>query len=124
MTVKDIAIEGELKTGSVLKALYTLSGNEKADASVLEWYRITPSGEETLVKAVPSYADKSYTITQEDAGCLIKLVIKPETISGTTGDSKSFVSAQVPKQPNETGAAVKNLNSRILHHSMRQRYGP
>ena len=44
MTVKDIAIEGELKTGSVLKALYTLSGNEKADASVLEWYRITPSG--------------------------------------------------------------------------------
>ena len=99
VTVKDIAIEGELKTGSVLKALYTLSGNEKADASVLEWYRITPSGEETLVKAVPSYADKSYTITQEDAGCSIKLVIKPETISGTTGDSKSFVSAQVPKQP-------------------------
>ena len=99
VTVKDIAIEGELKTGSVLKALYTLSGNEKADASVLEWYRITPSGEETLVKAVPSYADKSYTITQEDAGCFIKLVIKPETISGTTGDSKSFVSAQVPKQP-------------------------
>lgn len=99
VTVKDIAIEGELKTGSVLKALYTLSGNEEADASVLEWYRITPSGEETLVKAVPSYADKSYTITQEDAGCSIKLVIKPETISGTTGDSKSFVSAQVPKQP-------------------------
>mgnify|MGYP002227805406 FL=1 len=65
----------------------------------MEWYRITPSGEETLVKAVPSYADKSYTITQEDAGCFIKLVIKPETISGTTGDSKSFVSAQVPKQP-------------------------
>ena len=59
VTVKDIAIEGELKTGSVLKALYTLSGNEEADASVLEWYRITPSGEETLVKAVPSYADKS-----------------------------------------------------------------
>ena len=99
VTVKDIAIEGELKTGSVLKALYTLSGNEETDASVLEWYRITPSGEETLVKAVPSYADKSYTITQEDAGCSIKLVIKPETISGTTGDSKSFVSAQVPKQP-------------------------
>lgn len=78
--------------GHTLTVHYSLgSANNANDASVIRWYRVdATTGTETLVKAATVNADTSYTITKDDQGSCIKVVVLPETISGKQGTSQSY----------------------------------
>jgi len=85
-------IEGTLKTGETLQAAFDLGDNEGANASTIQWYRVDAEGKETCVKSSLAYLDRTYTVAEEDDGCYIKVVVKPETISGTQGTEASMKS--------------------------------
>ncbi|SFR86558.1 pectinesterase family protein [Anaeromicropila populeti] len=75
--------------GHKLTAGYALGDNDKNDASVIRWYRVDQNGVETLVKSSTALVDKTYTITADDIGNYIKVVVIPETISGKKATEKS-----------------------------------
>lgn len=99
------SIAGELKKDSVLTAKYSIGHNDSADASTIQWYRVTKDNEETLLKTALAYCDSTYTVTEEDNGCYIKLVVTPETISGTKSEAKTVQSelavGEKPTEPSE-----------------------
>ncbi|SEW41257.1 pectinesterase family protein [[Clostridium] fimetarium] len=78
--------------GHTLTVHYSLGAkNDLSDASTIRWYRVNATtGVETLAKVSSASAGNSYTITTADQGFLIKVVVIPESISGTVGASKSY----------------------------------
>ncbi len=56
----------------------------------IQWYRVAEDGQETLVKTSLAYLDRTYTISADDKGCYIKVVVTPETIGGVLGTAVDF----------------------------------
>lgn len=55
------------------------------DSALIQWYRVSPDGTETLIRATTAYISKTYKITGADAGHYIKAVVTPETVNGLKG---------------------------------------
>ncbi len=87
---EDLVIEGEATSGTTLEAVFSLGDNEGANASTIQWYRVAEDGQETLVKTSLAYLDRTYTISADDKGCYIKVVVTPETIGGVLGTAVDF----------------------------------
>ncbi|WP_404331623.1 pectinesterase family protein [Mesobacillus maritimus] len=60
------------------------------DSSLIEWYRVSADGTETLIRATTAYISKTYKITSADADHYIKAVVTPETVNGLKGTQMSI----------------------------------
>lgn len=93
-TVPYVVDNGDINApypGHTLTVGYSLGeNNDKNDASVIRWYLVGDDGTETLVKSSTANADKTYQITADAAGKHIKVVVIPQTISGTVGTELSY----------------------------------
>ena len=85
--------------------------NDAGDASVIRWYIVADDGTETLSCSSTANADKSFTIPSEAEGKHIKVVVIPQTISGTTGEAAEYkVEAFVREgyeDPSSTGSDIE-----------------
>ena len=85
--------------------------NDASDASVIRWYIVADDGTETLSCSSTANADKSFTIPSEAEGKRIKVVVIPQTISGTTGEAAEYkVEAFVREgyeDPSSTGSDIE-----------------
>ncbi len=68
--------------GHTITLHYSLGKADKADMSLIQWYR-----DDKLVKQSAGYADKTYFITKEDSGHIIKAVVTPMTRDGAKAES-------------------------------------
>lgn len=99
--------EGEYQPGHMLKAEYSLgAANDANDCSIVEWYRVL-DGAETLIKASSVIADDTYTLTSDDSGAYIKIIVRPENVDGIKGAEGTYttseaVSNEVYVEPLET----------------------
>lgn len=99
-----------MAVGCLLKVEYSLgAANDANDCSIIEWYRVTGE-EEVLVKTSSVIADNTYTLTADDAGAYIKVIVRPENTEGIKGEPASYatdtpVSSEVYKKPGQTTAA-------------------
>lgn len=79
--------------GHTITVHYSLGKiSEDEDESLIQWYRVEnvkKDAKETLVKQSAGYADKSYLLTKEDSGFIIKCVVTPKLRSGETGNAIS-----------------------------------
>jgi pectin methylesterase-like acyl-CoA thioesterase/lysophospholipase L1-like esterase len=69
---------------------FTIPNDDLNDSSLIQWYRVSPDGAETLIHATTAYISKTYKITSADAGSYIKAVVTPETVNGLKGTQKSI----------------------------------
>jgi len=60
------------------------------DSSLIQWYRVSPEGSETLIHATTTYISKTYKMTSDDVGYYIKAVVTPEIVNGLKGEQKSI----------------------------------
>lgn len=74
--------------GNTLTVKYELN-DKNSDASVIIWY-----ADDAVVKCATAATGKTYKIRKEDTGKIIKVVVKPEFISGLTGVEKSYTLAE------------------------------
>ncbi len=79
-------------TGNTISLGYEFekSNDNQNDSSLIQWYRVSPDGTETLIKATTAYISKQYKIASDDAGNYIKAVVTPETVNGKKGTPKSI----------------------------------
>ena len=76
--------------GHTLTAGYSLgTANDQSDVSRIQWFRVR-DGVETPVKTATANVSRSYQITREDVGAQIKVTVTPATLSGQTGQAKSY----------------------------------
>jgi pectate lyase/pectin methylesterase-like acyl-CoA thioesterase/lysophospholipase L1-like esterase len=69
---------------------FTNPNDNVNDSSLIEWYRVSPDGTETLIHATTAYISKTYKITSADAAHYIKAVVTPETVNGLKGIQMSI----------------------------------
>ncbi len=74
--------------GHTITLHYSLGKLDSEDISLIQWYRIK-DGKEILTKQSTGYADKTYLLTKEDTGAIIKAVVTPQTRGGTPGKAVS-----------------------------------
>ncbi|MDQ0972352.1 pectin methylesterase-like acyl-CoA thioesterase/lysophospholipase L1-like esterase [Neobacillus niacini] len=60
------------------------------DSSLIQWYRVSLDGTETLIHATTAYISKTYKLTSADAGYYIKAVVTPENVNGLKGTKMSI----------------------------------
>jgi lysophospholipase L1-like esterase/pectin methylesterase-like acyl-CoA thioesterase/chitodextrinase len=74
-------------TGNTISLGYEFeSVNDNSnDSSLIQWYRVSPEGTETLIKTTTAYMSKTYKISTDDVGSYIKAVVTPETVNGLKG---------------------------------------
>ncbi len=84
-----------VQIGDSLDVTYSIGKNEAYDTSVIQWVRVSEDGTEEVIKGYSALqTGHSYKITELDQGCTIKVVVKPETISGYQG-TEAFASVTV-----------------------------
>ncbi len=94
------------KAGHTLTVGYSLGAQDANDASLINWYAVSPDGAETLVKSSAANVSRSYKIQQGDLGCRIKVSVTPLTLSGEMGETKSYTLLETVKEGwNDPGAA-------------------
>ncbi len=92
--------------GHTLTVGYSLGDNDPSDASLIYWYRIDPDGSQTQVKASTANVSRSYKIDRADVGCRVMVTVVPATLSGATGEPRSYTLAETVKDGwNDPGAA-------------------
>ncbi|WP_081798017.1 pectinesterase family protein [Neobacillus dielmonensis] len=69
---------------------FTNHNDNVNDSSLIQWYRVSPDGTETLINATTAYISKTYKLTSADAGYYIKAVVTPETVNGLKGAPMSI----------------------------------
>ncbi|MCY7822553.1 pectinesterase family protein [Bacillus spizizenii] len=71
-------------TGNTISLGYEFNNpnDNQNDSSLIQWYRVSPDGTETLIQATTAYISKTYKITSADEGYYIKAVVTPETVNG------------------------------------------
>ncbi|NDO49116.1 hypothetical protein FMM75_06635 [Lachnospiraceae bacterium MD335] len=83
----------ELCVGDVLTLAYELElENGEEDASVIGWYRVTGNAEVPL-----NASGNTYTVTPDDIGSKIKVMVTPATSTGRTGEAASYTIDAVVK---------------------------
>lgn len=71
------------KAGHTLTVGYSLGeANSANDVSVIEWYRVSPDGANTLVKTSVANVSKTYQIQPGDLGCRIMVNVIPSVVGG------------------------------------------
>lgn len=99
----------EIAAGDILNVSYSLGKNENYDTSVIQWIRTKTDGSKEVAAGYSALQkDYSYKVTELDSGCTLSVVVKPETISGYTGEEKqaSIIIGQVV---DDTGLGKYNL---------------
>ncbi|MCY8308146.1 pectinesterase family protein [Bacillus vallismortis] len=71
-------------TGNTISLGYEFKdpNDNQNDSSLIQWYKVSPDGTETLIHATTAYISKNYKITSADEGYYIKAVVTPETVNG------------------------------------------
>lgn len=85
------------KAGHTLTAGYSLGAHDSSDVSRIQWYRVAADGTETPVKSSVANVSRTYQIQAEDLGCKLKVVVTPVTLSGQTGEAKSYTLSETVK---------------------------
>lgn len=85
------------KAGHTLTVGYSLGSDDANDVSLIRWYRVAADGTEALVKSSVAHVSRTYQIQAEDLGCKLKVVVTPVTLSGQTGEAKSYTLAEAVK---------------------------
>lgn len=85
------------KAGNTLTVIYSLGENDDNDASIISWYAVEKeNGAEkensaVLLKVSTATVDKTYKVDKGLEGKYIKVIVSPQTVSGKTGDAKSYI---------------------------------
>lgn len=74
--------------GHTITLHYSLGKLDSEDISLIQWYRVK-DGKEILVKQSAGYADKTYLLTKDDTGAIIKAVVTPQLRGGKPGKAVS-----------------------------------
>jgi len=89
--------------GNTLTVKYEIN-DKTSDASTIIWY-----ADDEIVKCSTAVAGPSYKLRTQDTGKTIKVVVRPELISGITGTEKSYTLVEKVKEgyedPSNAGAA-------------------
>lgn len=92
----------------VLTLEYSLGeANDAVDASAIKWYRVPADGTAEEITAAAN--SKTYTISDDDIGCIIKAEVTPNITGGTAGASKEAVLPAVVASkniPSEKGLKI------------------
>jgi lysophospholipase L1-like esterase len=99
------------------------------DSSLIQWYRVSPDGTETLINATTAYISKTYKITSADAGNYIKAVVTPETVNGLKGSPMSIKLDNLVRVGSSSGGGNEipdgqRVNIYIAGDSTVKTYGP
>ena len=77
---------GDINTpypGHTLTVAYSLGDHDAEDVSVIRWYGIKDGASKLLASSIAN-TGKSYKLTSEDVGYVIKAEVTPKTLSGKT----------------------------------------
>ncbi|WP_243735045.1 pectinesterase family protein [Paenibacillus turpanensis] len=99
------------------------------DSSLIQWYRVSPDGTETLIQATKAYISKTYKITSGDIGFYIKAVVTPETVKGLKGTPNSIQLDNLVRKGSSGGGGNEipdgqRVNIYVAGDSTVKTYGP
>lgn len=100
------------------------------DSSLIQWYRVSKDGTETLIKEASAYISKTYKLTKDDIDCYIKAIVTPELVNGVKGETKSITLDNLVREGSSSGAVDINktqdghVNIYIAGDSTVKSYGP
>ncbi|WP_284645749.1 pectinesterase family protein [Paenibacillus silviterrae] len=118
-------------TGNTISLGYEFSNSSDNfnDSSLLQWYRVSPDGTETLIHATTAYISKTYKMTSTDVGYYIKAVVTPETVNGLKGTPMSIQLDNLVRAGSSGGGGNEipdgqRVNIYIAGDSTVKTYGP
>ncbi|MCH5257295.1 MAG: chitobiase/beta-hexosaminidase C-terminal domain-containing protein [Lachnospiraceae bacterium] len=110
--VKDNGDENRPMPGHTLTVTYKLGDNDSSDASIIQWYMVESNAdteEGTLLKSSTATADKTYKIEEKAVGKYIKVTVTPQTISGKSGTSQSYIMEEAVKEGYEDPSSGSDI---------------
>lgn len=98
--------------GHIFTVRYSLGADDSVDASLIQWFRVSKDGKETLAKVSSGAVDKTYNIVPDDSNNYIKVVVTPEKINGVKGKEKSLkINAPVREGDAKVGSSTKIIRN-------------
>jgi lysophospholipase L1-like esterase/pectin methylesterase-like acyl-CoA thioesterase/chitodextrinase len=117
-------------TGNTISLGYEFenANNNLNDSSLIQWYRVSSEGTETLIKATTAYISKTYKITSDDVGHYIKAVVNSELVNGLKGAAMAVQLENLVRAGSSGGGNEipdgKLVNIYVAGDSTVKTYGP
>jgi pectin methylesterase-like acyl-CoA thioesterase/lysophospholipase L1-like esterase len=102
-------------TGDTLTVKYSLGANDDVDASLINWYRVSEDGTETLIKTTSAATEggNTYALTATDLDSYIKAVVTPVTVEGATGAAQNTVTEKTVSKGTGSGITTARPSGKV-----------